>query len=60
MGIESAEGLLKNHGGPPEPMGLWKLPVKPATQTNAIELSCPRNYWFSAEKLKSRRFCISL
>ncbi|MGA8618646.1 MAG: hypothetical protein WB660_09055, partial [Candidatus Sulfotelmatobacter sp.] len=26
----------ENHG-PPEPMGLSKLPVKPATQTNAIE-----------------------
>ena len=29
--------------------GLGKLPVKPATQTNAIEQPCPRNYWFSAE-----------
>ena len=45
----------ENHG-PPEPMGLGKLPVKPATQTNAIEQPCPRNYWFSAEKLKSRGF----
>ena len=38
---------------PSEPMGLGKLP---ATQTNAIEQPCPRNYWFSAEKLKSRGF----
>jgi len=45
----------ENHG-PPEPMGLGKLPVKPATQTNAIEQPCPRNYWFSADKLKSRGF----
>lgn len=45
----------ENHG-PPEPMGLGKLPVKPATQTNAIQQPCPRNYWFSAEKLKSRGF----
>ena len=45
----------ENHG-PPEPMGLGKLPVKPATQTNAIEQPCPRNYWVSAEKLKSRGF----
>jgi hypothetical protein len=45
----------ENHG-PPEPMGLGKLPVKSATQTNAIEQPCPRNYWFSAEKLKSQGF----
>ena len=45
----------ENHG-PLEPMDLGKLPVKPATQTNAIEQPCPRNYWFSAEKLKSRGF----
>ena len=45
----------ENHG-PPEPMGLGKLPARPATQTNAIEQPCPRNYWFSAEKLKSRGF----
>jgi hypothetical protein len=35
----------ENHG-PPEPMGLDKLPVTPATQINAIEQPCPRNYWF--------------
>jgi hypothetical protein len=45
----------ENHG-PPEPMGLGKLPARPATQTNTIEQPCPRNYWFSAEKLKSRGF----
>ena len=45
----------ENHG-PPEPMGLGKLPVKPATQINPIEQPCPRNYWFSTEKLKSRGF----
>ena len=45
----------ENHG-PPEPMGLGKLPARSATQTNAIEQPCPRNYWFSAEKLKSRGF----
>jgi hypothetical protein len=32
------------------------LPVKPATQINAIEQPCPRNYWFSAEQLKNRGF----
>lgn len=45
----------ENHG-PPEPMGLGKLPVKPATQTNAIEQPSPRNYWFSTEELKNRGF----
>jgi hypothetical protein len=32
------------------------LPVKPATQTHAIEQPCPRNYWFSAEQFKNRGF----
>ena len=45
----------ENHG-PPEPIDLGKLPARPATQTNAIEQPCPKNYWFSAEKLKSRGF----
>ena len=45
----------ENHG-PPEPMDLGKLPARPATQTNAIEQPCPKNYWFLAEKLKSRGF----
>jgi hypothetical protein len=45
----------ENHG-PPEPMGLGKLSVKPATQTNAIEQPCPRSFRVSAEKLKSRGF----
>ena len=35
---------------------LGELPVRPATQTNAIEHLSPKNYWFSAEKLKSRGF----
>jgi hypothetical protein len=48
----------ENHG-PPEPMDLGKLPVKPATQINAIEQPCPRNYWFSAEQLKNRGFATS-
>jgi hypothetical protein len=45
----------ENHG-PPEAVDLGKLPARPATQTNAIEQSCPKNYWFSAEQLKSRGF----
>ena len=45
----------ENHG-PLEPMDLGKLPARPATQTNAIEQPCPKNYWFLAEKLKSRGF----
>ena len=44
----------ENHG-PPEPMGPWQVAGQPATQINAIEQPCPRNYWFSAEKLKNRR-----
>jgi hypothetical protein len=36
--------------------GLGKLPVKPATQINAIEQPCPRNCWFSAEQLKNLGF----
>jgi hypothetical protein len=43
----------ENHG-PPEPMRPWQVAGQAATQTNAIEQPCPRNYWFSAEKLKSR------
>jgi hypothetical protein len=48
----------ENHG-PPNRWGLGKLPVKPATQINATEPLCPRNYWFSAEQfeqLKNRGF----
>jgi hypothetical protein len=45
----------ENHG-PRNRWGLGKLPVKPATQINAIEQPCPRNYWLSAEKLRSRGF----
>ena len=45
----------ENHG-PPEPMGPWQVAARPAAQTNAIEQPCPKNYWFSAEKLKSRGF----
>jgi hypothetical protein len=35
-------------------MGLGKLPAKPATQIDAIEPACPRNYRLSAEKLENR------
>ena len=44
----------KEDHGPPEPMDLGKLPVKPATQINAIEQPSPRNYRFSAEQLENR------
>jgi hypothetical protein len=37
-------------------MGPWQVAGQPATQTNAIGQPCPRNYWFSAEKLKSGGF----
>src|ERR1035441_10367417 len=36
--------------------GLGELPVKPATQTNAIEQPSPRNYWLSSAELKNRGF----
>jgi hypothetical protein len=32
-----------------------ELPIKPATQTTAIEPS-PRNYWLSTAELKNRGF----
>src|SRR5580700_3556318 len=38
--------------GPRNRWGLGKLPAEPATQIDAIEPLCPRNYWFSAEKFK--------
>ena len=38
--------------GPRNRWGLGKLPVKPATQTNAIEQPCPQICWFSTDPLK--------
>jgi hypothetical protein len=38
--------------GPAEPMGPWRVAVKPVTQTNAIEQSSPQIYWLSTAKLK--------
>jgi len=33
-----------------------ELPIKPATQTTAIEQPSPRNYWLSTAELKNRGF----
>jgi hypothetical protein len=35
---------------------LGELPVKPATQTTAIEQPSPRNYWLLTAELKNRGF----
>ena len=45
----------QNHG-PSEPRSRGKLPVKPATQTNALEQPSPPNYRLSSEELKNRGF----
>jgi hypothetical protein len=55
-------GLTAGNIGPPgqenpghrNRSGLGKMPVKPATQINAIGQPCPRNYWFSGARLENR------
>jgi hypothetical protein len=36
--------------------GVGELPIKPATQTTAIDQPSPRNYWLSTAELKNRGF----
>jgi len=49
----------ENHG-PPEPMGLGKLPARPATQTNAIEQPLSKKLLVFSRKIEESGFCISL
>jgi hypothetical protein len=45
----------ENHG-PPEPMDLGKLPARAGNSNQRHRATLSKNYWFSAKKLKSRRF----